>query len=429
MNIAIIGSGPSAFYTVQSLLREKINLKIDIFEKLPAPFGLVRYGVAPDHQKTKNITRLFTKYLYEEKVNYFGNIEIGKDISIELLSDLYDAVIMSSGATEDRQLNIEGDDFSNVYGSGKFVGWYNGNPNYSSLSPNFRTKNAIIIGNGNVALDCARVLAKCEEELYQSDIMNFTLNYLNNSEIENIYIIGRRTPKDSKFTISELREIGDLKLFDPVVDYDIKELERILDNNIDTKIKKNIEVFINFKKLVPNKRNKIIFKFLSTPHRIVNKNSSYDLLIKKNKLVNNKIISTQEKEVINAGLIISAIGYKVSPIEGLKLDSTGTFFLNHKGHIKKNIYTNGWAAGASVGVIGTNKIGASLLAKKILTEIKNEKNNSREKVLEYFNSNSLKYISKDDWKKIDQIEINQAMENFVRKKIVDLKEIFRYLKS
>ena len=134
MNIAIVGSGPSAFYTTQSLLREDQDIKIDIFEKLPAPFGLVRYGVAPDHQKTKNIIRLFSKYLDEENVAYFGNVNIGKDVSIELISQLYDAVIISSGASLDKELILEGDNYKNLFGSAEFVGWYNGNPLHSKLN-------------------------------------------------------------------------------------------------------------------------------------------------------------------------------------------------------------------------------------------------------------------------------------------------------
>ena len=139
MNIAIIGSGPSAFYTVQSFLRENPSTNIDVFEKLPAPFGLVRYGVAPDHQKTKNIIRLFTKYLYENNVNYYGNVEIGKTIALETLSNIYDAVVVSSGAPEDKNLSIDNKSKAKIYGSAQFVGWYNGNPMHSNLSPNFTT--------------------------------------------------------------------------------------------------------------------------------------------------------------------------------------------------------------------------------------------------------------------------------------------------
>ncbi len=430
MNIAIIGSGPSAFYTVQSFLREPIESKIDIFEKLPAPFGLVRYGVAPDHQKTKNIIRLFSKYLDEDKVEYFGNVEVGKDISLDMLSKIYDVIILACGATEDKKLNIEGEINNNIFGSSEFVGWYNGHPLHSNLSPNFNIKNAVIIGNGNVALDCARILSKSEEELYDSDIMDYTLKSLSKSTIENIYILGRRTPKESKFTISELREMGNLKDFQPTVEYDINDLQNIINyNDIDARIKKNIEALIDFKKQDNKNKKKVVFKFLSSPYKVLSNEGITNLIIKKNKIINSKIMNSDKNEVLQADLIISAIGYKVKPIKGLDLDSSESFFLNDKGYIRDNIYTNGWASGASVGVIGTNKVGASLITKKILNEVSISKKDSRSKIKEYFYSNDIKYINKDDWKKIDKIETDTALENFTRKKLVDLDEIFDLLKN
>ncbi len=428
MNIAIVGSGPSAFYTTQSLLREDQDIKIDIFEKLPAPFGLVRYGVAPDHQKTKNIIRLFSKYLDEENVAYFGNVNIGKDVSIELISQLYDAVIISSGASLDKELILEGDNYKNLFGSAEFVGWYNGNPLHSKLNPNFRTKNAVIIGNGNVALDCARILSKSKEELYQSDIMDYALDTLSTSSIENIYIIGRRTPKEAKFTISELREMGELKTFEPKVNYNKEDLEKILNSGeLDTKVKKNIEVLLSFKSNQKKYKKKIIFKFLSSPYKIVSKNDQTHILLKKSVVKNNNIVVTNEVENIEAGIVISAIGYKVCPIDGLELDPTKNFFANKNGHIKNNIYTNGWASGASVGVIGTNKIGASLLTKKVLNEVKSKKPYASEKIKEFLKQKLIKFITKDDWKKLDKIEIDLAKENFTRAKLADLKTIFKYL--
>ena len=430
MNIAIVGSGPSSFYTVQSLLRDCEDINIDIFERLPAPFGLVRYGVAPDHQKTKNIIRLFSKYLFDKNVFYFGNVEIGKDIDINFLSDTYDAVILSSGAPDDKSLEISGTEHENVFGSAEFVGWYNGNPDYENLSPDLSGHNAVIIGNGNVALDCARVLAKTKEEFYNSDIMSYSLKKLVNSNIENIYIVGRRTPKDAKFTIAELRELNELKLFLPLVDYDKDLLEQyLLKENIETKIKKNIEVLINFKKNLKKSNKKIIFKFLSTPHEILNNNGKKTLVFKKNVIENDNIKVTNTTETLEADLIISAIGYKVNPINDLEIHPNNNYFVNTDGHIKKNIYTNGWASGASVGVIGSNKLGGSLLSKKILDTVKSEKKDSRNKIIDYLNKKNVKFINKDDWNKIDQQETKEAEENFVRKKFVNVEKIFNLINN
>ncbi|MDC0651899.1 FAD-dependent oxidoreductase [Alphaproteobacteria bacterium] len=430
MNIAIIGSGPSAFYTIQSFLRENIDIKIDVFEKHPAPYGLVRYGVAPDHQKTKNITRLFSKYLSEDKVKFYGNINIGIDLEVSFLSAIYDAVIISSGSSNDKNLDIVGSNLKGVYGSGEFVGWYNGNPLHEKLNPDFNTKNAVIIGNGNVALDCARVLAKTNKEFYGSDITEYSLNKLQKSKIENIYVTGRRTPKDSKFTIAELRELGQLDNFLPYVNFEKESLEGILrDSGLETKVKKNIEVLLNFKGLNNKEKNKVIFNFLYTPYKINGDNKVDSITFKKNKIVANNLEITDETETIKTNLIISAIGYKVNPIRGIELDPTKSFFANDNGHIKGNIYTNGWAAGASVGVIGSNKIGASILAKKILHETKSKKIKSNEKLLSYLENNNIRYINKTGWSKIEDIENKQASENFLRKKMVNIEEIFQVLSN
>ena len=428
MNIAIIGSGPSAFYTIQSLFKEGIKVDIDIFEKLPAPYGLVRYGVAPDHQKTKNIIKLFSKYLFNKNVKYFGNIEVGKDIKIEHMSDLYDAVIIATGAPEDNKLNIEGSDLSNIFGSTEFVGWYNGVPKYSELAPNFNHKNAIIIGNGNVALDCARILSKTKEEFYDSDIMNYSIKMLQASLIENIYVIGRRTPRDAKFTIAELRELSNLGSFQPVVDYPLNELKSILEqSDTDTKIKKNVEVLLNFKEKKEQVIKKIKFKFLKTPFKIERSESEYSFFFKNNIIKNNKIIVTDEIQFIRAGLIISAIGYKVTPINDIPLDISKSYFLNKEGHIKDNIYTNGWASGSSVGVIGSNKAGGATLAKKIINEIVPTKKDSTKKLLTFLRDKEIQFINKNNWEKIDQIELNEVSKNFIRNKLVDINYIFSRL--
>ena len=428
MNIAIIGSGPSAFYTIQSFLRADIEINVDVFEKHPAPFGLVRYGVAPDHQKTKNITRLFAKYLSEKNVNFYGNVIVGKDLDISFLSSLYDAVIISTGASDDKNLNIEGSNLNGVYGSGEFVGWYNGNSLNEALNPNFDTKNAVIIGNGNVALDCARILSKTYNEFYGSDITDYSLKKLVLSKIENIYVVGRRTPKDSKFTIAELRELGNLDNYNPHVNFKSDLLSDILkDTKIDTKIKKNIELLLSFKNIINENKNKIFFDFLLTPFKINGDNKVESITFKRNKIVNNKLEITNETQTIKTNLVISAIGYKVNPLKGINLDITKNYYSNKDGHIKNNIYTNGWASGASVGVIGSNKIGASILVKKILDEVNSNKTNSNKKLISFFTDNNIRYIDKIRWNKIDDIETKEASKNFSRKKLVNILEIYKKL--
>ena len=212
IKIAIIGSGPSAFYTAQSLLKEEIECEIDIIEKLFCPYGLIRYGVAPDHQSTKNVIRVFERTLGNPDVEFFGGIEINNSPSIEDLMSLYDAVVITTGMAKDRSLdiNINERNLDGYYGATQFVNWYNGHPEYKNLNPNLDTDTAIIIGNGNVAIDCARLLVKSPKELENSDITEYAQKAITNSAIKQVYIIGRRGPLDAKFTTVEIREMGEL---------------------------------------------------------------------------------------------------------------------------------------------------------------------------------------------------------------------------
>ena len=430
MHVAIIGSGPSAFYTCQSLIKSKDDIKVDIIEKLPTPFGLVRYGVAPDHQKTKNIIKLFSKMLEHKNVNFFGNINVGSDVSIEFISENYDAVVLASGAENDKKLNISGENKNGIYGSGQFVGWYNGIPKYKELNPNLNTKNVIIIGNGNVALDCARLLAKEKNEFYNSDITEYALNSIVNSSIENIYIIGRRSPLEAKFTIAELRELGKLNSYKTIIDYPKNYLEEIISTqDLDTKIKKNIEILLDYKNDISDKKKSIVFKFLLSPSEIIGEEQVTSVKFRKNILENNILNSTEDFEEIEAGLVISAIGYDTNQINDLALNKYNNYYLNQRGYVGKNIYVTGWAANTSVGVIGSNKIAASEVSNKILEEIISKKEQSSKKLVSYLNSNNKRFITKEDWMRIDKKELSEAKEKFVRKKEVNLEEIFSFLKT
>ncbi len=417
MNIAIIGSGPSAFYAAQSLSKNDKN-NVDIIEKLFAPYGLVRYGVAPDHQKTKNIIKLYNSVLDKENVNFFGNIFITKDISLDFISAVYDAVILATGASEDKVLGIKGENLCGVYGSGEFVGWYNDNPLYKDLNPNLTSETAIIIGNGNVALDCARILAKQKEELEGSDISSKNLNLLNNSAIKRIHIVGRRGPKESKFTISELREFLELKEFSVKVNFSREKLYNYLeDQGIDTRIKKNLDIFNEFYDQ-DVKKKEIIFDFFKTPLEFVG-NESLEGIRFSNK--------NKEEEFIKARLAIKAIGYRVSKIENLEMDKNNNFLLNKEGHIKKNIYATGWAADNSIGVIGTNKSRAINTVKKIISEITPCKTNSTQKLKDMFIEKKINYVTKQMWKSIDKLEEENSKPKFVREKFTNINDALNTL--
>lgn len=191
LNVAIVGSGPSGFYTVAALLKSGVDCRIDILERLPTPFGLIRGGVAPDHQKTKNVWRAYEKSALDPAVRYYGNVEVGRDVTIEELRGLYDAVVLAVGSPIDRKLGIPGEDKAGVYGAAAFVGWYNGHPDFRNLDPNLDTGAAVIVGNGNVAIDCARVLAKTSDEMATTDLTDYANDTIKASPLKDIYMCGQ----------------------------------------------------------------------------------------------------------------------------------------------------------------------------------------------------------------------------------------------
>ena len=218
LKVAVVGSGPSGFYTVAALLKAGVECQIDVIERLPTPFGLIRGGVAPDHQKTKNVWRAYEKSALNEAVRYYGNVEVGRDVTIDELSGMYDAVVLAVGSPLDRQLGIPGEDKKGVIGSASFVGWYNGHPDFRDLNPDLDIQAAVVVGNGNVAVDCARVLAKTPEEMSTTDLTDYAAEAIHNSPLTDIYMCGRRGPVEAKFTNVELREMGQLEQCAPIVD-------------------------------------------------------------------------------------------------------------------------------------------------------------------------------------------------------------------
>ena len=281
-SVVIIGSGPSGFYTAESITKN-LNSDIDIIDRLPTPFGLIRGGVAPDHQTTKKISSSYTKTAEKEKVKFFGNIEVGKDITIEELRELYDVVVLAIGSELDNKLEIKGSNLQGVYGSAEFVGWYNGHPDYVNLEPNLNTKNVVVIGNGNVAIDIVRVLSKTSEEMSDSDIPGYALDSIKKSPIKNLYIVGRRGPVEAKFTNVELREMGKLSNCVPIVNIDLpNELKGSYTERDQRLIEKNLETLKSFSTIEKNnKEKKLNFNFFQKPIEIIGDEKLIQLNLKK----------------------------------------------------------------------------------------------------------------------------------------------------
>ena len=402
IKIAIIGSGPAAFYTAQSLLKEDIEYEIDIIEKLLSPYGLVRYGVSPDHQSTKNVSRVFERTLNNTNVEFFGGIEINNSPSIKDILALYDAVVIATGMAKDRDLNINNTNISGYFGATQFVNWYNGHPEYKNLSPDLSGDTAIIIGNGNVAIDCARLLVSSNQELEGTDITNYAKVALLNSGIKKVYIIGRRGPLDAKFTTVEIREMSELLDCDQVLSKGT--LQSMSKTILEDEIAKQYRILTSFPEEKPRNSNKtktVEFKFYLSPINILGTDRISDVEFKDNLNEHNKTI------LIKANLFISAIGYEGEEIEGVPTDPTGKI-INNENIVKDRLYTVGWVSRGPTGVIGTNKQGGAKVAKLITNNIKSRNSPGRNGLKLLLSKLNKRYISKEQWFLINDEEINRA---------------------
>ena len=421
IKIAIIGSGPAAFYTAQSLLKEDIEYEIDIIEKLFSPYGLVRYGVSPDHQSTKNVSRVFERTLSNTNVEFFGGIEINNSPSIKDILALYDAVVIATGMAKDRDLNINNTNVSGYFGATQFVNWYNGHPEYKNLSPDLSGDTAIIIGNGNVAIDCARLLVSSNQELEGTDITNYAKVALLNSGIKKVYIIGRRGPLDAKFTTVEIREMSELLDCDQVLSKGT--LQSMSKAILEDEIAKQYRILASFpeaKQKNSNKTKTVEFKFYLSPINILGTDRITDVEFRDNLNKNNKTIT------IKANLIISAIGYEGEEIEGVPTDSTGKI-INNENIVKDRLYTVGWASRGPTGVIGTNKQGGAKVAKLITNNIKSRNSPGRNGLKLLLSKLNKRYISKEQWFLINDEEINRASNSSPRLKFTSFKDVFNFL--
>ena len=421
IKIAIIGSGPAAFYTAQSLLKEDIEYEIDIIEKLFSPYGLVRYGVSPDHQSTKNVSRVFERTLNNTNVEFFGGIEINNSPSIEDILALYDTVIIATGMAKDRDLNINNTNISGYFGATQFVNWYNGHPEYKNLSPDLSGDTAIIIGNGNVAIDCARLLVSSAKELEDTDITDYAKIALLNSGIKKVYIIGRRGPLDAKFTTVEIREMSELLDCDQVLSKGT--LQSISKTILEDEISKQYRILTSFPEEKPRNSNKtktVEFKFYLSPINILGTDRISDVEFKDNLNENNTTIS------IKANLLISAIGYEGEEIEGVPTDSTGKI-INNDNIIKDRLYAVGWASRGPTGVIGTNKQDGAKVAKLITNNIKPRNSPGRNGLKLLLSRLNKRYISKEQWFLINEEEINRASNSSPRFKFTSFADVFNFL--
>ena len=423
-HFAVVGSGPAGFYTAEAL--EKTygeHARIDILDRYPVPYGLIRFGVAPDHQSLKAVSKRYDKVAESAGVDFIGNVTVGRDISVAELLDLYDAVILAIGAPHDRKLGIPGEDLAGVIGSAEFVGWYNGHPEFADLDPPLGGTHAAVIGNGNVALDCARILSKNRHEFEGSDIVGHALDALDRSAIRTITILGRRGPHQIAMTPKELGELGHLEAASPVVDgADFPPVEA--DEALEPGQRKSVTILREFVATPPDpaKPKRMVFDFFAKPLRIEGNGKAEKIVVERTQLDEKGAArGTGETYEVPASLIISAIGYWTPQIEGVPYDERATKFLNEGGRIADRLYAVGWARRGPTGTIGTNRpdgyevadlIGAALPAGS------SENRAGAQGLKRLLESRGVMATDYDDWRKIEETETARARPGSPREKFV-----------
>ncbi len=376
--IAIVGAGPAGYFTAQALQKaqtDELSFAIDLIERLPTPWGLVRSGVAPDHPKIKTVSKVFEKIAKESGFRLFANVELGKDISLKDIRDQYDAVVLATGSAAGRKLGIVGEDLENVLSSADFVPWYNAHPDFTNVEVDLDTDTAVVIGAGNVAMDVARLLAIDPLELDPTDIAEHALTKLKQSNIRSVIICGRRGPEHAAFTAPELRDLPKLENTDVYIDADqinqaasrieqLGEVEKDLRNNLEA-----MRLITEHDKKGVDRKLEI--KFLANPKEIKGNGKVSEVIFTINEVKDGKVVATDKTFSIKTGLVITAIGYDAVEYQGIKIEKGR--IANIAGHVEHNLYVTGWAKRGPTGVIGTNKSDSADVVELIIENLKEPK--------------------------------------------------------
>jgi NADPH-dependent glutamate synthase beta subunit-like oxidoreductase len=423
-HFAVVGSGPAGFYTAEALEKSfGDKARIDILDRYPVPYGLIRFGVAPDHQSLKAVSKRYDKVAESAGVDFIGNVTIGRDLSVAELLDLYDAVILATGAPHDRRLGIPGEDLPGVVGSAEFVGWYNGHPDFVDLDPPLGGSHAAVIGNGNVALDCARILAKTRHEFEGSDIVGHALDALDKSAIRTITVLGRRGPHQIAMTPKELGELGHLEDAVPVVDMaDFPPQEA--DEPLEPGLRKSVSLLRGFADLEANKAKRIVFDFFAKPIAIEGNGRVERIIVERTLLDESGAArGTGETYEAPASLVVTAIGYSTSPIE--EVPFAGGKFVNQQGRIAERLFTVGWARRGPTGTIGTNRPDGYEVADQVAAAMPPGSLGDRagaEGLKRLLQERGVMATDYDDWRKIEVTETGRARPGSPREKFVRVED-------
>lgn len=428
-HIAIIGSGPAGYYTAEAAQKKfGDDVRIDIIDRLPVPFGLIRFGVAPDHQSIKAVSDRYEKVALSQNVRFVGNVTVGRDVSIDELQGLYDAVILATGAPNDRRLDIPGAELPGVLGSAAFVGWYNGHPDFSDLEPPLGGKHVVVIGNGNVALDVARILSKTRAEFDGSDIVGHALELLEHSRIEDITILGRRGPHQIAMTPKELGELGHLERATPRVEKD--DLPDIGDDALlEPGMRKSVTHLREFAAIPESfradKQISINFDFFAAPKSIEGDGKVERIIVERTTLDDRlRSVGTGEIYALDCSLVISCIGYETPSIQGVPYEHGRGRFANVEGRILPGLYCVGWARRGPSGTIGTNRPDGYNIIDTVAEDLAGGAGKHGYIGLDaLLERRGVQVVTFDDWKKIEEAEIARARDGAPREKFVRIEDM------
>lgn len=455
IRVAIIGAGPAGFYTAQALLQqEAIPVEVDLFDALPTPFGLVRTGVAPDHPKIKAVTALYNKLAQRPEMRFFGNVEFGKDLTLEELRGFYHQIVFSNGAQADRTLDIPGEELQGVHSAREFVAWYNGDPKHAHDRFELESKGAVVVGVGNVAADVARILCRVHDKLAVTDIADYALQALDESKVKTVWLLGRRGPIQAKFSTPEIRELGEMVDTQAVIPPEELELDEYSQAELDAggendEHHRNMEALRELAaRKEPHKSRKLILRFLVSPVEILGDENGR---VKGVKIVKNKLVKgadgyvspqpTGETEILEAGLVFRSVGYRGMALPGPPFDQRKGVIPNERGRVfdpangeaVTGLYAAGWIKRGPSGLIGSNKACAHETAGEMMADAAagvtlEPGRPAREEVNRLLESRGIRYITYQEWLKIDAYETEMGRkEGRPRVKLTELEGFLRVL--
>jgi ferredoxin--NADP+ reductase len=453
LRVAVIGSGPSGFFAVEHLFgKAELHVRVDMFERLPVPFGLVRYGVAPDHQKIKSVVRKFEKLAADPRFRFFGNVEFGSAVSLGDLFDRYDAICIATGTPASRRLGIPGEELDRSHSATEFVAWYNGHPDYRDLEYDFSVERVAVVGIGNVAVDVARIFCRTPEELIRTDIADHALAAFLRSRVREVVLLGRRGPAQAAFTNPEVRELAEMPGADFVVrpgDLELDDVSRDdLERNGDRKTRQTLDTLQAVAAAGSNGGpRKLALRFCVSPLEYLDDGEGRvgGVKLVHNRLMRNgdrvRAVPTGKTELLDAGLVFRAAGYRGLPLPGVPFNDRRGTVPNRKGRVIDGrggrvipgLYVAGWIKRGPSGVIGTNKPDSAETVEQILEDAASGRlqargNGARESTPLLLLRRGVQSFSYADWKRINEAEIARGeLHNRPRVKFTSVEECIEAL--